>query len=207
LELAEPPSQVYNRKAGLAVKLGVSGSCGLGGNRNFNLKSIEFSEAGFHFNLKRKFLQQCPRVDVHLFVCPEDIWRLRTSENQAIVTMLEFLNMFQDLWDPIRPILFLCHHPGKISAASGRGEMRRTRKVGNFANLGLLWDLSQKAELWTALTSACQFCSHHERNELNLQRSVWWYPYEWYMSRWTLNNRMHNIAEFAISLAPVCDSE
>ena len=55
-ELAEPPSQVYSRKAGLAVKFGVSGSCGLGGNRNFNLKSIEFSEAGFHFNLTDKLL-------------------------------------------------------------------------------------------------------------------------------------------------------
>jgi hypothetical protein len=53
-ELAEPPSQVYNRKAGLAVKLGVSGSCGLGGNLSLNLKSIEFSEAGFHFNLSNK---------------------------------------------------------------------------------------------------------------------------------------------------------
>ena len=96
--MAEPPSQVYNKKAGLAVKFGVSGSCGLGGNRNFNLKSIEFSEAGFHFNLKRKLLQMWSRrSDVHLFICPEDIWRLRTSENQAIVTMLEFLNMFQDL--------------------------------------------------------------------------------------------------------------
>jgi len=88
-ELADPPSHVYSRKAGLAVKLGVSGSCGLGGNRNFNLKSIEFSEAGFHFNLKRKPLQiWSRRYNVHLFICPEDIWRLRTSEDQAIVAML-----------------------------------------------------------------------------------------------------------------------
>jgi hypothetical protein len=71
-----PPSQVWRRKAGLVVKSGTFGSCELGGNRRIILKSIEFSEAGFHFKLELSALISKLRErfgNVHLLVCSNHV--------------------------------------------------------------------------------------------------------------------------------------
>lgn len=54
------PHQTCRRNRGFAQKSGLSGLDGSGGNRRTSLKSIEFSEGGFHFRLHKEARESAP---------------------------------------------------------------------------------------------------------------------------------------------------
>ena len=102
-----PPSQTYSRKTGFACQ---SGSWELyleGGKRRTSLKSIEFSEGGFHFNL----------VNPSIRLLDLSIWRSQVSHiairaggircsdacvDEAVITVLQSRNIqVEDLFNVI----------------------------------------------------------------------------------------------------------
>jgi hypothetical protein len=59
-----PPQFSSNKKRGLAVKSASSVFRGVGGNRSSSLKSMEFSEGGFHLMLSMKSVSRRSRISL-----------------------------------------------------------------------------------------------------------------------------------------------
>ena len=107
-----PPHQIWRRKTGFAWKSGLSGAEAQGGKRKTSLKSIEFSEGGFHFTLRDRSASGAgsrpARQNLHVWISARCVWRANTSVNEAIVSMLQGRNVNrEDLFDMIREVYLL----------------------------------------------------------------------------------------------------
>lgn len=97
---------------GFAQKSGLEGFCGSGGKRNMSLKSIVFSEGGFHFRLSERMGRdvrvsyamrrtdeksadwRISRDNVHLGVGTNYVRRLKGSVYQPVVAVLQLGDVF-----------------------------------------------------------------------------------------------------------------
>lgn len=94
---------------GFAQKSGLEGFCGSGGKRSMSLKSIVFSEGGFHFRLSERMSRvsyamrktdkksAAGRIigdDVHLGVGTNYVRRLKGSVYQPVVAVLQLGDVF-----------------------------------------------------------------------------------------------------------------
>lgn len=86
------PHQTWRRKNGFAQKSGFVGSSFSGGNRRTSLKSIEFSDGGFHFRLDAyKFgnVYATKRSHIHVWVGSRSILGTDTCIYQTIRAVLK----------------------------------------------------------------------------------------------------------------------
>lgn len=94
---------------GFAQKSGLEGFCGSGGKRSMSLKSIVFSEGGFHFRLSERMgrvsyamrktdkKSAAGRIigdDVHLRVSADYVRRLKGGVYQPVVAVLQLGDVF-----------------------------------------------------------------------------------------------------------------
>lgn len=97
---------------GFAQKSGLEGFCGSGGKRSMSLKSIVFSEGGFHFRLSERMGRDvrvsyamrrtdeksaAGRIigdDVHLRVSADYVRRLKGGVYQPVVAVLQLGDVF-----------------------------------------------------------------------------------------------------------------